>query len=75
MLASIVATQLQNKGEQGDVTYAEAVPWLEVASFGGFLATIEVMIAFFLVSRVWFPLQRGLLQLQCSVPSFAVLYT
>lgn len=35
--------QLQNKGEQGDATYAEAVPWLEAAHFGGFLATREVM--------------------------------
>lgn len=46
-------TQLQNKGEQGDVTYAEAVPWLEVASFGGFLSTLEVMIATLLALRVF----------------------
>lgn len=35
-------TQLKNKGEQPDTTYAEEVPWLEVATFGGFLAEIEV---------------------------------
>ena len=34
--------QLRNKGEQGDKTYAEMVPWLETAFFGGFLAGIEV---------------------------------
>lgn len=33
--------QLQNKGEQGDKTYAEAVPWLEMA--GGFLTKYEVI--------------------------------
>lgn len=35
-------TQLLNNGEQGEKTYAEAVPWLETAYFGGVLAGIEV---------------------------------
>lgn len=34
--------QLLNKGEKGDKGYSEAVPWLEAAAFGGFLASIEV---------------------------------
>eukprot|EP00904_Undaria_pinnatifida_P001158 jgi/Undpi1/11042/HiC_scaffold_30.g13342.m2 len=36
-----ILTLLRNKGEQGDKTYAEMVPWLETAFFGGFLAGIE----------------------------------
>lgn len=34
--------QLLNGGEKPDVTYAEAVPWLEIASFGGPLVEREV---------------------------------
>ncbi|CAM9817820.1 unnamed protein product [Ectocarpus sp. 8 AP-2014] len=32
---------LRNKGEDGDDTYAEAVPWLEAAHFGGMLGEKE----------------------------------
>lgn len=44
---SLHPTQLRNKGEEGDLTYPEAVPWLEVATFGGVLATREVMMVAF----------------------------
>ncbi|CAN0122514.1 unnamed protein product [Ascophyllum nodosum] len=32
---------LQHKGEEPKITYAEAVPWLEAARFGGYLAQRE----------------------------------
>lgn len=67
-------TQLRNKGEQGDKTYAEAVPWLEAANFGGFLATREVMNDGVILGRV-FSLSAGIglsyiLMLNCFLPTF-----
>lgn len=42
MFVSQLYVQLLNKGEKSDKGYAEAVPWLEAAAFGGFLNKVEV---------------------------------
>ncbi|CAN0192178.1 unnamed protein product [Scytosiphon promiscuus] len=36
-----IISLLRNKGEQPNTTYAQAVPWLEAALFGGFLGKME----------------------------------
>lgn len=50
-----ISLQLQNKGEQGGKTYAEAVPWLEMAMFGGFLADREVRVRVLLTMTLKLP--------------------